>query len=401
MRRISPLQQSMLVSFSLLWCSVLVAAQSPSSIQFFLPDGSLPARELRFTMTSDAGLVDTFYTDSRGRFLLTRSQGLKPDATYTITVEGDKRTYGTTVQTFKMYSVGHITIFLKPLESQPLAPAGVVDVSQFDAAVPEAARDVYDQAMKSFKDGETDEAIKQLHHAIEIHPEYFRALNDLGVILMQVRRLDEAASAFDRASQIAPKAPLPRLNLGVIRTRQKRYKEAVEILDRLYKENPLLTEVRTPLGDALMAMNRLDDAEKHFRAVLASDNLEPRSEGNTRYLLGLLLNRKQRFAEAEKELRLAQKILPNGARIHFQLGAALVQLKRYDEAERHLQEAYRLNSADLGAAQFMLGEIYFITKRYESALRAFEQYLRDVPTAPNADEVQRLIDRIRSAISQK
>ncbi len=41
-------------------------AQAPPSIQFFMPDGSLPSHELRFTLTSDDGRVDSFYTDSTG-----------------------------------------------------------------------------------------------------------------------------------------------------------------------------------------------------------------------------------------------------------------------------------------------------------------------------------------------
>lgn len=381
-------------------CSSL-RAQAPSSIQFFLPDGSLPGRELRFTLTSDTGLVDIFFTDNRGRFLLTRSQGLRPDATYTITVQGDGRAYSTTVQTFKMYAVGHITVFLRPVENQPTAAAGSVDLAELDVKTPKEARDAYDSAMRSFREGQTNAAIKELKHAIDIYPNYFRALNDLGVILMQTQRLDEAAEVFERAAKLAPRVYLPRLNLGIIRTKQARYKEAIEVLDKLYKENPSFIEVRTPLADALMAAGRLDQAESHLRAVLAEGKLERGAEGNTRYLLGLLLNRRQKFEEAVQELGAAAKLLPSGSRIRFQFGAALLQIKRYDEAERELQEAYKLSGPELGAAQFLLGELYFLTKRYDNAVRAFEQYLTDVPAAPNAEQVRGLIAKIKAAISQK
>lgn len=375
-------------------------AQAPSSIQFFLPDGSLPGRELRFTLTSDTGLVDTFYTDTRGRFLITRSQGLRPDATYTITVQSDGRSYATTIHTFKMYSVGHITVFLRPIENQPVV-ADSVDLAEADAQIPKEAREVYDSAMRSFREDQTDVAVKELKHALDIYPNYFRALNDLGVILMQSNRLDEAAEVFERAAKLAPRVYLPRLNLGIIRTKQTRYKEAVEILDRLHKENPTVLEIRVPLADALMAAGRLDQAESHLRAALAEGKLSRGAEGNARYLLGLLLNRKQKFEEAAQELGAAAKLLPGGSRIRFQFGAALLQLKRYDEAERELQEAYRLSGPELGAAQFLLGELYFLTKRYESAMRAFEQYLADVPSAPNAAQVRGLVDKIKSAINQK
>ena len=37
----------------------------------------------------------------------------------------------------------------------------------------------------------------------------------------------------------------------------------------------------------------------------------------------------------------------------------------------------------------------------ESAMRAFEQYLADVPKAPNTAEVRALVEKIKAALSQK
>jgi Flp pilus assembly protein TadD len=384
--------------FALFLCAE-ARAQAPSSIQFFMPDGSLPPRELRFTLTSENGLVDTFYTDSRGRFLIARSQGLQPNAAYTVTVLSDGRLFDTTIHSFKLYQIGHVTIFLRPLENT-VARAGAIDVAEMDVKVPETAREAYESGMRSLGEGRRDEAIKELNRALEIHPSYFRALNDLGVILMQLGRNDEAALIFERAIKAAPRVYHPRLNLAIIRTRQGRYKEAVEMLERLRRDNPALIEARAPLADALMAMNRLDEAETHLRAALGGKLQKP-AEGNARYLLGLLLNRKQQYEEAARELILASKILPTGSRIRLQLGAALLQLGKYAESERELLEAYRIGGQRMGAAQFLLGELYFITKRFEIAQQAFEQYLIDVPAAPNETEVKALIERIKAAMARK
>ncbi|MBM3792036.1 MAG: hypothetical protein FJW35_17035 [Acidobacteria bacterium] len=120
--------------FGLLICistSVPAAAQAPPSIQLFMPDGSPPGREIRFRLETDQGRTEDFFTDSRGRFLFTRKEGLNANAGYTITVEGDGQSYATTTVTFKYYqsTVFYVPVFLKPLERQPLAPGGVVDVS--------------------------------------------------------------------------------------------------------------------------------------------------------------------------------------------------------------------------------------------------------------------------------
>src|SRR5215831_18764276 len=80
-------------------------AQASPSIQFFMPNGTYPPREVRFEMAIDNGRVETFFSDSKGKFLLTRLLGLKPDAEYRITVIGDGVSYDTTTLTFKEYGV--------------------------------------------------------------------------------------------------------------------------------------------------------------------------------------------------------------------------------------------------------------------------------------------------------
>lgn len=389
----------------LLYSFFLSQAQSPPSIQFFMPDGSLPQRELRFMLTStDGRVVDTYYTDSKGRFLVTRSSGLRPENGFTITVQSDGRTFDTTTYLHRSHGLStiyYIPIFLNRLETKAAPPAGVIDLAELDVLAPQQARDEYEGAMRAIKSGQMNEAVVHLKQAIEIYPKYFRALNDLGVVLMKLKRLDEASQAFARAIEVAPRVYYPRLNLAIIKTRQAHYTEAIEILEKLHNDYPALTEARTPLADALMAANRLDEAEPHLRAALADDKLDDAAIGNTRYLLGLLFNRKQRFNEAIKELDLASKLLPEAPRIHLQLGGALLQVKRFDDAERELLAAYRFGGKEMGAAQFLLGELYFRQKRFANAMAAFEKYLADVPQAPNASEVQGVINKIRAALNQK
>ena len=79
------------ILFLALVLPILAMAQAPPSIQFFMPDGSMPPREIRFEMAMDNGRVETFFTDSKGKFLLTRLLGLKPDA---VTLPGVLRDHG-------------------------------------------------------------------------------------------------------------------------------------------------------------------------------------------------------------------------------------------------------------------------------------------------------------------
>jgi Flp pilus assembly protein TadD len=374
--------------------------QSAPSIQFFMPDGTLPPREIRFEMAMDNGRIETFFSDSKGKFLLTRLLGLKPDAEYRVTVTGDGTSFDTTTVSFKEYGVYYIPIYLKPLSHRPTPPAKLIDLAEFDGQAPVEARQAYEGAIRSFNEGQREEAIRGLERALEIYPNYFRALNDLGVIYMKMSRLDDAARMFERASKIAPRVYHPRLNLGIVLTRRGKYKEAAALLDSLYRENQSISEVRIALADVLIALNRLDEAEPHLRTALLDSRLDRGAAGNAHYQLGLLYNKKQKFDAAVIELSQAAQSIPNAARIHLQLGGALLQLRRLDDAQRELLTAYRLGGAQMGGAQLMLGQIYFIEKKYESAQRAFEQYLADVPGAPNANEVRAFIEKIRTALGQ-
>ncbi|MCI0485910.1 MAG: tetratricopeptide repeat protein [Blastocatellia bacterium] len=395
---------SLVTLFFIISLSAHALAQAPPTIQFFMPDGSLPSRELRFTLESDDGrVVDTFFTDSKGRFLITRSQGLRANTGYRISIRSDGRTFGDTTISFRNYrdTVYYIPIFLRPLESEPTPRAGVVDLAELDTQIPEEAKIAYDNAMSEIKTGRLDEAVREFKRAIEIFPKYFRALNDLGVVLMKLDRLDEAAQSFERAAEIAPRVYYPRLNLAIARTRQGKYAEAIRLLEALYKENPALNQVLVAFADALMAVDRLGEADDALRKVLSDDKLDSEAEGDARYKRGLLLNRKQKYPEAVRELAEAAKILPGAAQVRLQYGMALKMVGQQTEAERELLEAYRLGGARMGAAQFLLGELYFKKKNYESAMRAFEQYLIDVPAAPNAAEVRSVVDRIKAALDKK
>lgn len=380
--------------------AALASAQEPSpSIQFFMPDGSMARVEIRFSIEAE-GRVETFFSDSQGRFLLRRAQGISRDAEYRLTAVGDGASFATTNVTFKDYGAAFIPIYLKPFTGRTTPPPKLVDVAEFDARVPEEAKQAYDAAMRAFKEGRRDEVITGLEQALTIYPDYYRALNGLGLIYMRMNRLDDATRLFERASKIAPRAHTPRLNLGIILTRRGKYTEAVALLEALHKENQSISEVRIALADAMIALNRLDEAEPHLRRALLDSKLDRQAIGNAHYWLGLLLNKKHSYEAAVVELNEAAELLPNNGRIRLQLGGALLQLERWNDAERELLAAYRMGGAQLGGAQLMLGQIYFKQKKYESALTAFEQYLADVPAPPNAAQIRDVIANIKTGLNR-
>jgi Flp pilus assembly protein TadD len=249
--------------------------------------------------------------------------------------------------------------------------------------------------MEFISKGQMESAIGSLQEAIRLYPEYVRARNDLGVVYMKLNRLDEAAATFRQASEINKRFFHPRLNLGMVLTQQRKYKEALDVLAPLFEENHGMLEVRLAYASALEGAGQLSDAEKIYRSTLESKNLPPATQADMHFCLGVVLNRQRKFGDAVIELQKAIA-LSDTANSHLQLGAALMLLEQPNAAEHELLRAYELGGQSAGAAQLLLGNLYYAQQRFSDAQKALEQYLKDVPSAPNAPQVTRAIADLKS-----
>src|SRR6266446_885691 len=205
MRRISFGLHLLAPAILCLAASGVAYAQPASSIQVFMPNSSTPTRSLRLIMVRDDGFIDTVFTDSKGMFsIATPGANKTRQVSYTVTVETDNQTYGTTTANFRLdpNNPNRTFIFLKPLAVEKQPANGVLDVTNFEGAIPSKARVAYKRGMAFVSDGNYDSAIESLQEAIRLYPQYVGALNDLGVIFLKLNRLDESALRFRAATEI-------------------------------------------------------------------------------------------------------------------------------------------------------------------------------------------------------
>jgi len=386
-----------LACICLVFTGAAFAQSPPSSIQVVLPNGSEPTRPVRMTLARDEdGFRDTVYTDSKGVFLIATPK--TQYVYYTVTIDSDRQNYDTTIARVRLdkNSPGRTTIFLKALTVEKRTNSSVLDAANFEGNVPPKAHAAYKRAMEAIGNGQYDSAISSLQEATAIYPQFVRAYNDLGVVFMKLNRLDEAAATFKKAIDMDKRFFHPRLNLGIVLTKQGKYREAADLLEPLYNENRGTMEVRLAYAKALEGAGELPGSEKVYRATLTSKNLPPATQADLHFRLGVVLNREGNFADAITELEKATT-LADGASSHLQLGFALMQAQQPARAERELLRAYQLAGHAAGAAQLMLGHIYYSEHRMSEAQRAFEQYLKDVPAAPNASEIAKLIADLKTA----
>ena len=376
--------------------AVLILAQAPPAIQIFMPGGTLPPRPIRFTLSRDDGRIETVFTDTKGKFQVTGD--LIRDADYVVTVESDGTTYDTTVATFRIVrgTPVYTTVFLRPFTGKSKTVPGVLDVRGMDVNVAKEAVAAYEAGMKALGAGQTEAAITQLKRAVKLAPHYLRALNDLGVLYLQLNRLPEAAELFAQVVKLDEGFSVGRLNLGVVLHRQGKDNEAVQTLAPLYEKDRSMKGVTLSYADALLGVAELAKAEQVLRGALNESTNDNPAQVDIHFKLGVLLNRQDRFDEAAVELRKAVTINDTAANAHLLLGATLLQLNRLDEAEKSLLRAYEVAGPGAGNAQMFLGQLYLIQQKPAAALKAFEQYLKDVPEAVNAVQIKAEIEKLRT-----
>ncbi len=80
---------------------------------------------------------------------------------------------------------------------------------------------------------------------------------------------------------------------------------------------------------------------------------------------------------------------------HFDAGRMNFGLQRYGEALEHFQAAYELSQD--AVFLYNIGQCQRVLGQRDAALLSYRTYLSQQPDAPNRDQVERLIDQLKSA----
>lgn len=243
-----------------------------------------------------------------------------------------------------------------------------------------------------------EQALEPLKRAISLQPDYFYAHNDLGVLYMKLNRLDEAVETLRQAIKINGKIYIPQLNLGIAFNRQGKFKEAADVLTRVQHDNTELWKFHAPLIEALIGNQQWEAAEA---AILNAVGVKELDAVDLKIKLGMVRIRQGKYAEAAAVLSAAVAEEPENALGHFNLGAALLQDGKLDEAEKALLRAYEIKGAGMAGTNLLLGQLYYQKRNYQKAIDSFTKYLSDFPAAPNAAQVKESIRRLTEAINKK
>ena len=369
-------------------------------VQFFLPGGTLPQKEVTFTRNPPG--METFTSDRTGKYSATISEGVKE---IRFIIPSDKKSYGLTTIVVKLIpGLNSYPIFLSPLEFDlESMPASTPEPGYFDEKVPPEAKAIFEGALQSAKTRSMGSTISDLTKALSLYPQYMRLLNYLGLQYFNNERYDEASAAFIQALTISHKYPTGLINLGSTYNRQGKFNQAVAVLNYLVNAYPDFTIARLPLADALTRAQQWDEAGEQLRMALADKNLGDSPRAEAHLLLSRVLVREERYIGAKAELEKAIAAKPDGPNVPeawLMLANVLVQMKKPEEAEQAFILAYEKGGKRLAIAQFQLGQLYYDMQKYDQSLRSFEKYVADVPSSANLPQFKDAYEKTKAALKK-
>ena len=160
------------------------------------------------------------------------------------------------------FSKEHFDFNLKRTPGSDVAPVvGTV----FAQPVPPEAHKEFLGAVDSINKGDQNAALGKLKKALDFFPTYFLALQQLGLLYVDLEKDEQALDPLKKAVSINPKAAQSHLGLGIAYLNLDRLKEAVTELNTALSIDNRLFNAHLYLGMALITLEKLDEAEKELK----------------------------------------------------------------------------------------------------------------------------------------
>ena len=296
-----------------------------------------------------------------------------------------------------------------PQESHNLVP-GVSDAEAETRLRPDrpkpAARLAFEQAVALMQANDFDAASTMLEAALQHSPNDPNLLRLLGVSLTRQNRSDEAEQALTRTIRLVPNFALAHENLADALLQRGRLDEAAESLRTAIRHNPAADAANRKLVEVLALTGRGDEADAAFQQSLQGDPdraaivaaMELNRDGETAQsekilrgilrrkpehldalrLMGVHCARKELYNDAEAFFRRAVDLAPDFWLAWINLGAALNEQQKFDQADTAYKQALQLKPRSVFTLE-KLGANSLFDGRHEDAIGWLEAALERDP----------------------
>lgn len=232
------------------------------------------------------------------------------------------------------------------------------------------AQEYFNRAKSAAEQGKGAQAIEFYQKALELDPQYGRALTGLGAMYLRQKRVDEAEPLFQRAIQIDPNHATALINLAMIEQMRGDLESAVARLRKVVALNPGYHEAQLSLGSALAGMQRHDEAIVHLSKALELKPTSVVGQLNLAKLHGVVGNSEA----AEKGYRTVMQLDPKMAYPHFGVGNLQAARGDHPSAIESFEKAISLG-ANNAATYTRLGQSLGLVGKTEEGIAALKRAL--------------------------
>jgi tetratricopeptide (TPR) repeat protein len=228
-----------------------------------------------------------------------------------------------------------LSAFGHELERDGRQPEALRCYAQAVRSSPRAAIGWFDLAVAR-QHAEPAAALRMYAHGVSLEPSAFH-YNQLGVMLRQAERQDEAARRFVQAARMAPHDADPLFNLGGTHELAARHGEALHAYrGALERERKNEARIQNNIGNVLARLSRWAEALAAYREAEEADPAFVETHQNLAHLLGLA----ERFDEADRHLARAARLQPAEA-AEYEAERAALRTKRDERARSRRQSERR------------------------------------------------------------
>jgi tetratricopeptide (TPR) repeat protein len=236
------------------------------------------------------------------------------------------------------------------------------------------AQDLLTAGREALERGEYAEAERLFRQQVAKTPQSAEALSNLGAVLAREQKFDEAIETYERALRADPKLTGVYFNLGVAYFKAGRYQAAAAPFETFLKSRPA-----DPRARQLLAVSLVESAQ--YRRGIALLEQLAKEQPNDPSILFALAGAHIRAGDQEQGKLLLQQLetskLPP-ASTHLLQGMLYYRGQHYDDSEKELQEAVRLDPQSAPALA-ALGRLRLRVNDDSAAIGYFERALAIQP----------------------
>jgi predicted O-linked N-acetylglucosamine transferase (SPINDLY family) len=233
------------------------------------------------------------------------------------------------------------------------------------------------RAVAAYQAGKIPETVRICKKIMDAAPDCFDALHLLGVVEAERGHLERGHRLISRALKLNPRSAPAYLDLGNALLALQRPQEALAGYDKALAIKPDFAEALNNRGNALFALNRPEEALASYDKALAIKPAYAKALNNRGNALFAL----KRYDEALASYDKASAIEPNHPDTLSNRGNVLLELNRPQEALASYDRALAIKP-DFAGAMNSRGNALVTLGYHDRAIADFERVLRINPDYP-------------------